>query len=186
MSFRKSEKDLKEIGEVIDLIGTQMRVEGELVGLYEKSRGEIKSKPVLHLLNTIQLDSRKHINLCQTAIEVLKGEDVLQEEKAELIEGLRKHIELEEGSIERANKILKSRWIKANKGLTELFKKLRDDEKIHHNILKKLTGKTFFRVELNDVVLLFRHARADQTKTEFEDERYKESRDYWRKQKEQE
>ena len=53
-------------------------------------------------------------------------------------------------------------------------------------MLKKLTGKTFFRVELNNAVLFFPHTRKDQTLVEFEDERYKESRDYWRRQKEQE
>jgi len=51
---------------------------------------------------------------------------------------------LECGAIERANEILKNTWIRENKALTALFKKLRDDERRHHQMLKNLMEKTFF------------------------------------------
>jgi len=53
-----------------------MQVEGELVGLYERTAREISSQPVRHLLHMINMDSRKHIDICQTAIEILEGGDM--------------------------------------------------------------------------------------------------------------
>ena len=151
-----------------------MRIEGKMVGLYEKTASEIKSKPVRHLLHMIQLDSRKHIDICETAMAILMGEDVLKEEKQELLEGLRAHIELEQGAIERANEILKNTWIRENQALTALFKKLRDDERRHHQMLKNLSGKRFFRENSLDLAYVFRD-------TGFLEARYRRSRDFWRK-----
>lgn len=139
------EREEREKQEALDLLRTQMTVEGELVKLYERTEGEMKSSAVGHLLHMIQLDSRKHIDICQTVIEVLQGEEVLTQEKKELIEGLQRHVDLEKGSIERANKILKNVWIRETKGLEQLIKRLRDDEREHHKTLKKLTGRAFFR-----------------------------------------
>lgn len=53
--------------------------------LYKETAKEINSSAVKHLLHMISLDSRKHIDICQLVIEVLKGEDVLKEEKGELM-----------------------------------------------------------------------------------------------------
>ena len=77
------ERDELEREEAINLLREQIKVEGKLVGLYEKMAPEIQNKPVRHLLHTIQLDSMKHIDICQTALEILQGEDVLKEEKTE-------------------------------------------------------------------------------------------------------
>lgn len=66
---------------VIGLLQEQVELEGKLVSLYRKTAGEIQSKPVHHLLHTVMLDSMKHIDFCQTALEILHGEDVLKEEK---------------------------------------------------------------------------------------------------------
>jgi len=82
-----SDRERKEKERGLLLLREQMRVEGKLVGLYEKTASEIKSKPVRHLLHMIQLDSRKHIDICETAMAILMGEDVLKEEKQELLEG---------------------------------------------------------------------------------------------------
>jgi len=155
-----------------------MQVEGKLVGLYEKTHREIENRPVRHLLHMIELDSRKHIDICQTAIEILEGEDVLEDERRELLTGVREHVELEEGSIERANKILQNVWIRENKAVGELLKKLRDDEKRHHDALKKLSEKTFFRLDPQDFTVIMRG-------TEFAEERYRRSREFWRKREEE-
>ena len=140
------EREEKEKGEVITLLRKQVEVERKLVQLYKESTKDIKSKAVKHLLHMISLDSRKHIDICQLVIDVLKGEDVLKEEKEELLPGLKRHIELEMDAIDKANKILRNVWIRETKGLSELIKKWRNEEKEHHTMLKKLAGKTFFRV----------------------------------------
>ena len=159
-------REEREKEEVIELLRQQLKVEGELIGLYEKTGGEIMSIPVRHLLHSIQLDSRKHIDICQTAIEVLQGEDIVKAEKKELIEGLRRHIELEKDSIERDNKILDNVWIRENKGLRALINKMRDDEKEHHKVLVKLTDKEFFRVSPTEWIGIFQDLEARYEKYE--------------------
>lgn len=165
------EREEKAKGEVIELLREQIKTEGRLVGLYEKTAPELENKPVRHLLHTIQLDSMKHIDICQTVLELLQGEDVLKEEKIELKERLREHVELEQGSITRANDILKNVWIRENKAAEELIKKLRDDEKRHTAALRKLADKTFFRLAPNDLTLVFRDS-------EWVDERYRRSKEF--------
>lgn len=73
------EREGSEKAEVIDLVNKQMLAEGELVELYEKSVGEIKSQPVKHLLHMIQLDSRKHMDMCQVAVEIPPGRGTAQD-----------------------------------------------------------------------------------------------------------
>lgn len=172
-------KEEGEKEEAIRLLREQIEVEGKLVGLYERSHKEIGNQPVRHLLHMIQLDSRKHIDICQTAIEILRGEDVLSEEKRDLIRGLKEHVELEEGSIKRADRILKNVWIMENKAVGELIKKLRDDEKRHHEALKKLSEKTFFRLDPGDFAVIMRGE-------EFAEERYKRSKEFWSRQEKEE
>jgi rubrerythrin len=167
----------KEKAEAIRLLKEQIQVEGKLVGLYEKSHKEIENMPVRHILHMIQLDSRKHIDICQTAIEILEGKDVLKDERKELLTGVKEHVELEKGSIERADEILKNVWIRENKAIQELIKKLRDDEKRHHDTLKKLSEKTFFRLDPNDFTVIMRGP-------EFAEERYERSKEFWRKKEE--
>jgi hypothetical protein len=152
--------DEKEKAEVIDLLRKQMTVEGELIRLYMESADDIKSIPVRHLLRMIQLDSKKHLDICQVAIEVLQGEEMLSEEKEGLIEGLQRHIDLEKESIDRAKRILKNTWM--------------EDEKRHHKALKKLAGKRFFRLNPRDFVAVFRDEK-------FIEERYKRAREFERK-----
>ena len=139
------EREKKEKEEVVDLLRKQMAVEVELVRLYEETAGDIQSRSVRNLLHMIELDSRKHIDICQTVINILQGEDVLKPEKKELKDMLRQHIALEKESIDRANMILKNVWIRETQGLKELIEKLKEDEKTHHEALKKLAEKAFFR-----------------------------------------
>jgi len=79
----------KERQEIIELLREQMRVEGRLVGLYEQSAKKLTSAPVRHLLHMINLDSRKHIDICHAAIEVLQGIDVFEEHKGDLLRASR-------------------------------------------------------------------------------------------------
>jgi rubrerythrin len=160
------EEEEKARQEAIALLREQMELEGKLVGLYEKTAPTIENRPVRHLLHMIELDSRKHIDICQTVIEVLEGEDVFSEHKEELVQGLKDHIEMEEGAIQRAEILLKNVWIRENKALSELIKKLRDDEKHHTAALKKLSEKPFFRFRPGDFTVVFRGE-------EFAEDRYR-------------
>ncbi len=161
----------EERKEIIELLREQMKVEGRLVGLYENSAKELKSTPVRHLLHMINLDSRKHIDICHTAIEILQGRDVFKEHKEDLLKGLKEHMELEEDSVKRANKLLKSNLISMNKALKALIEKLRDDEKRHHNALKKLSEKPFFQIDPNDFTVIFQGEA-------FAEERYRKSKEF--------
>jgi rubrerythrin len=161
----------KEKAEVIELLREQMKIEGRLVGLYEQSAGDIESPPVRHILHMINMDSRKHIDICQTAIEILEGTDVFKEHKQDLIKGLKEHMELEEDSIKRANRILRSNLISENKALKALLEKLRDDEKHHHTALKKLSEKPFFQIDPNDFTVIFQGEQ-------FAEDRYRKSKEF--------
>jgi len=129
------DKDKKE---VISLLRKHIASEGEKVGLYEETVRDIKSSPVMHLLHTLRLDSRKHIEMCQAVIEVLEGQDWLPPEKRELVEHLQRHVNAEKDAIDRANKILENVWIQKTSVLKELMEALRNDEVGHYNTLKDL------------------------------------------------
>ncbi len=173
-SIKEREEGAKQ--EALNLLREQLRVEGELVALYNETAPEIENKAVMHLLEMVALDSRKHIAICQAAIEVLEGEDVLSEDKPVIIEGLQRHLELEEGSIKRANEMLKNIWIRENKALSEMIRKLRDDERRHIETIGKLSEKPFFRFEPGDLTVVMRGV-------EFAEERYRKERDYRERQK---
>jgi rubrerythrin len=64
------------------------------------------------------------------------------------------------------------------RGARALIKKLRDDEKRHHDTLKKLSEKTFFRLDPYDFTVIMRGS-------EFAEARYKRSKEFWRKKEEQ-
>jgi len=151
-----NEIDERAKDEVIGLIKRQMKVEGELVALYERTADYIISSPVKHLLHTIQLDSMKHIDICQTITEALQGDAMARDEKEELVIGLERHLRLEKESIDRLNRIAKNAWIRATPGLRELVKKFLNDEKEHHTTLKKLAGKRFYREDPLDLFTAYR------------------------------
>jgi rubrerythrin len=131
--------------ELITLLNTQLRMEEELIRLYEETKGRTESIGVSHLLHMMALDSMKHKDICQIVIGILRGDSILTPEKQEIKEGLNRHIELENGSVERTNKILKNQWVKETEGVRELIKELRDGKKNHHKILQTLLKKPFFR-----------------------------------------
>lgn len=170
MGARNVIDEHEERGELIDLLREQLEVEGRLVGLYERTAPAIENRPVRHILHMIQPDSMKHIEICQAAIETLEGEDLLSEEKGVLVEGLREHVDLEAASIERADRMLRNVWVRENRGLEELLRKLRDDERRHHETLKRLAEKPFFRFDPRDFVVVMRGL-------EFAEERYRRQRE---------
>lgn len=174
MSEITREREEKEKREVTEALRRQMRIEGELIGLYEETISEVESEPVKQMLHMIRLDSQKHIDICRAAIDIIEGKDVLMEERRDLRESLKRHLELEKESIDAANGILKHGWVSDNQGLNELIRGWRDDERRHHKALKELSEKRFFRVESTDWVSLFREE-------DFLEERYLRSKKYQQK-----
>jgi len=134
----------------VDLLKKQIEVEQMLVSLYGKTVEGLESTAVKYLLHSIQLDSVKHIDICQTAIDILSGEELAREEKKGLDEELQRHIALEKESIDRARQIMRIQLVGENKGVERLIKDLSDDEKRHHKMLQKLISKPFYRVDPND------------------------------------
>lgn len=146
MMQRVREREELEKKGVIEILRTQIEVEVEAQSLLEETSKEIESTAVNALLRMIALDSMKHVGILQLIIDILQGEDILVEEKGEIMKGLRRHIEVERDSMDRSKKLFKNVWISQNEGLKELVKIWRNDEREHHKILNKLSKKMFFRV----------------------------------------
>jgi rubrerythrin len=143
--------DEKMQEEATDLLKKQIEVERTLVRLYGKTSETLKSRAVARLLQSIQLDSIKHIGICETAIDILSGEEVAQEEKGQLKKELETHIQLEKDSMKRASNIIGIELVRENKGVERLMKDLSDDEKRHHKTLMQLIDKPFYRINPNDL-----------------------------------
>lgn len=84
------ENDQKQ--EVIQSLREQLEIEGQLVGLYEKYERDNENKAIKRVMQMFSLDSQRHINIIQAAIELLEGEDVYLEDKEPLKESLTKHL----------------------------------------------------------------------------------------------
>ena len=159
----------EEKKEAVELLKKQLKVEGELIGLYEALERESSNKALKRIVQMYRFDSQRHINILQAAIEVIQGEEVFIEDKKPLSETLRKHIELEKEALYNANRLMGKTWVEENKGLKGLLQIWRDDEKRHHSVLKELTSKPYFQLGTNDMVALFREE-------EFLEERYRKSK----------
>lgn len=128
-----------------------MAVESEAVTLYSEASEEVESSAVKHILHMIQLDSMKHLDVCQFIIDVLQGEDVLKNERQEIFNGLQRHLDIEKDSLNIAKKIERHYLIRNTKGFQELVKRWKNDEKEHHKALKNLINKTFFTTERSTI-----------------------------------
>ena len=163
--------ELKEKREVVESLREQLTIEGELVGLYEEYERGTGNKAMGRVMQMFRLDSQRHINIIQAAIELLEGEDVFTEDKEPLKESLARHLELEAEALRRANTILGKVWVEETKGLKELLHMWRDDERRHHAAIKDLASRTYFRLTSNDMVALFRDEA-------FLEDRYRKSRQF--------
>lgn len=173
----ESERDKKQKAEATEILREQLGIEGQLVGLYEESERETSNKAVKRVMQMFRLDSQRHINIIQAAIEIIEGEDVFIEDRSPLRETLKKHLELEAEALKKANMLLRKQWIDETQGLKYLIQIWRDDEKRHHDSLKKIISKPYLRLASNDMVTLFR----DES---FLEERYKKSKAFKAKQDE--
>lgn len=128
-------------GELLNILSEQIKTEGQLVGLYEDYVHKTENKAVKKMMHMISLDCRKHIDLIQACIEIIEGEDVFIEDKWNIKDSLKKHLELEAESIKVARKAVDHLFIRENKGLNDLLNIWLDDERKHHKILKNCQRK---------------------------------------------
>lgn len=170
-----SDRDTESKKEAIETLREQLKVEGQLIGLYEEHERLSENKAMRRIMQMFRLDSQRHINILQAAIEIIEGEEVYIEDKKPLAETLEKHLALEKKALDNANKILGKSWVDENKGLKGLLQLWRDDEKRHHQAIKDLTSNTYLRLGSNDMVALFRGE-------EFLEERYRKAKEFKKKQ----
>jgi hypothetical protein len=169
------ERENKEKAEVVEDLKKQIQIEGKLVGLYENREKETENLVMKRVMQMFRLDSQRHINILQAAVEIIEGEEVFIQDRKPLAETFKKHLELEEEALKKANRILNITWVEESKGLKNLIQLWRDDEKRHHNALKTITRKPYIRLDSNDFVVMFREE-------EFLEERYKRSKEFREKQ----
>ena len=61
-------------------------IEGKLVGLYDEYERNSENKAMKRVMQMFRLDSQRHINIIQAAIEIIQGEEVFIEDRAPLKE----------------------------------------------------------------------------------------------------
>jgi hypothetical protein len=148
-----NEEDRKEI---TDILSEQLEIEGQLVGLYDEYERNTENKALRRVMQMFRLDSQRHIYVLQAVVEVIEGEDMLIEDKKELHDSLKKHLELEAEALKKANNVLGKRMINENQGLKMLLEIWRDDEKRHHKALQELAKKNYFQISATDMVTIFK------------------------------
>lgn len=156
----------REKDEAIALLISQIEVEEQLVELYDETADLIVSVQVRRLLHSIQLDSKKHIEICKTAIELLGGEDFGREDRTELSVGLERHMELERASLERASLLSRNPWIRDNEGLKRLIGRWMEEEGEHHRTLQRLSTERFRREILTDALTGYRSIAIEKLRRE--------------------
>ena len=142
--------------EAVEVLTSQIETEGQLIELYSETQGLVVDDQVRRLLHSMQLDSMKHVEMCVTAIEVLRGERPSGEDRVELKVGLGRHLKLEEEAFERAEALLRNPAISENEGLRRIVVAWRADEAAHHKLLRDLAEGRFTRRRLMDTYSSYR------------------------------
>lgn len=172
-----TERENREKAEATGILREQLQIEGQLVGLYEESERDTENRAMKRIMRMFRLDSQRHINILQAAIELIEGENIFIADRLPLNETLRKHLELEAEALKKASELLKKQWIDETKGLKGLIEIWRDDEKKHHNTLKQMINRPYFRMSSSDMVSMFRGE-------EFLEDRYKKEKEFQAKKEE--
>jgi rubrerythrin len=171
-----NERDVADRGEAKKVLRDQILIEGELISLYEKTANEIPNPLVQQMLKMIRHDSQKHIMMLNVIVDFLEGKEIFMQDRRGLADSLKRHLELEEKSIQNGEALLKKEWLQDRKGYKAIIENWVEDEKRHHKFLKELSEKPFTPISSNDFASAFRDE-------EFFDERYRESKAYWEKNK---
>jgi ferritin len=152
----ETDRDSESKAEAVETLKEQLTIEGQLVGLYDEYERKSENKAMKRVMQMFRLDSQRHINIIQAAIEIIQGEEVYIEDRGPLKETFKKHLALEAEALKKANSILRNLWVDENQGLKNLLQMWRDDEKRHHAALKTIISKPYFRMASNDFVSMFR------------------------------
>jgi hypothetical protein len=148
--------DIVKKNKIVEELRKQIQVENQLVKLYEEQEKITDIQTMKRLMRMYSLDSLRHINILEAAIEIIEGEEILLEDRGVLAATLSKHLELEAEALKNVNNILREPWVDENWGLNGLLRLWRDDERRHHSALKKITERPYFRLYSWDLLSLFR------------------------------
>jgi len=114
----------------------QIKLEEEIVESMNQALRTLKNAVVKGVLAGISLDSTKHAEIYKAAIEVASVPPALTEKEfGRLKETVKKHIEYEEKTIERLNKVIEKM---RNEKVKFLLKSILSDENRHHDLLNKI------------------------------------------------
>lgn len=142
--------------EALRLLEEQLETERKLIEIYEETRPLATSEAAGWLLHMLQMDSRKHIAALTLAVEILQGRRVGYPTRQETAIGLKRHMELEAHSMERARKLRANPLIRENPGLSRLIASWSDDESRHHKALQRLKDEKYAPMDPLDAYTQYR------------------------------
>jgi len=121
--------------ELISMLKEQQKLEQKTIDSLSPMVRETKNSVIRLFLNRLVLDSMKHVDILQAAIDLNMGVVVSEIDKHRMRKGLIEHIENEEFML----KGIENLAAKVEEEKTKfLLKQIADDEKRHHQILKEL------------------------------------------------
>jgi len=105
--------------------------------MLEEATFDLGNRMIKVLMRSIAHDSRKHAEIFEALVELIRGESApLTEEEYEKLEGtIKKHIEIESEMIKTITNLLEKL---EKKRIAHILKYILDDEKRHHALLKGL------------------------------------------------
>ncbi|MCS7364170.1 MAG: ferritin-like domain-containing protein [archaeon GB-1867-035] len=105
--------------------------------MLEEATFDLGNRMIKVLMRSIAHDSRKHAEIFEALVELIRGESApLTEEEYEKLEGtIKKHIEIESEMIKTITNLLEKL---EKKRIAYILKYILDDEKRHHALLKGL------------------------------------------------
>jgi hypothetical protein len=171
-----NEKELEIREEAKKLLREQIQIEGELITLYEESTKSVTNELMQQMMRVIKHDSQKHIMILSIVLGFLDGKEVYIQDRKILADSLRRHLELENQSIQRGERLLGHSWLESRNGYKAIIESWVEDEKRHHKFIKSLSEKPFTPISSNDFASAFK----DEV---FFEERYKSSKEFFEKNK---
>ncbi len=127
----------------------QAELEQKIVDAVEENTKDLKNILIKELLKGIAYDSLKHKNMLISLLAMLESKTTLIDELAssKLIEGIKKHIEMEEEAIKTYSELLEKT---EDKNLKLVIGYILEDEKRHHALLKKIEEAIIERYTLSE------------------------------------
>jgi len=120
---------------LIKMLKEQQKLEQKTIDSLSPMVRETKNSVIRLFLNRLVLDSMKHIDILQAAIDLNMGVVVSEIDKHRMRKGLIEHIENEKSMLKGIENIA----TKVEEEKTKfLLQQIADDEKRHHQILKHL------------------------------------------------